>query len=47
MDKAVEETNWEVGFGIGRIFTFLRLDFAWRLTSGQGRVFVVSIGGGF
>ncbi len=46
-DKAVEETHWEVGLGIGRIYTFLRLDFAWRLTSRQGRVFVISIGGGF
>jgi len=47
VDKPVEETHWEVGCGIGRLFAFLRLDFAWRLTSRQGRVFVISIGGGF
>ncbi len=46
VDKPVEETHWEVGLGIGRIFTSLRLDFAWRLTSRQGKVFIMSIGSG-
>jgi hypothetical protein len=34
----------EVGFGLGRLFTLLRLDFAWRLTGNAKNDFTVTLG---
>ena len=41
---ATEDVFYEIGFGLGRIISFLRFDFSWRLTHRGKRNFVFTIG---
>ncbi len=45
--RATDGLHWEVGFGLARLFTFLRLDFTWRLTHLGNRNLVISLGTAF
>ncbi|MCK4772602.1 MAG: carboxypeptidase-like regulatory domain-containing protein [Candidatus Latescibacteria bacterium] len=45
--RATDGLHWEVGFGLARLLTFLRLDFTWRLTHLGRRNLVISIGTAF
>ena len=45
--RATDGIHWEIGLGLARLLTFLRLDFTWRLTRLGGHNLVISVGTAF
>ena len=47
---ATRDTHWEVGVGVSRLLTFLRLDYTWRMAHGPipgGKDAILSISAAF